>query len=179
MTSPQDTQAVSITLEARPVLSYAMAHNEIPVISRLAIDHVDRDVSAARLRLEVADASGPIGESQEILLDLEAERPTVLTDVRLRLDPAAMLRVEEQRPAVIRARLETSGQVLAEQVVLLLEQHRRDLLDGLLDTQVLDEARDPVRLRGALQAGQLVPHYQPLVDLRTGRPHQLEALLRW
>ncbi|MGH3584770.1 MAG: hypothetical protein ACRDQ0_00440, partial [Pseudonocardia sp.] len=70
-----------------------MAHNEIPVISRLAIDHVARDVPAARLRLEVADAGGPIGDAQEILLDLEAGRPTVLTDVRLRLDPAAMLRV--------------------------------------------------------------------------------------
>ncbi|WP_212612374.1 DUF3320 domain-containing protein [Pseudonocardia hierapolitana] len=87
------------------------------MISRLAIDHVVRDVPQARLQLEVADASGLIGVAQEILVDLEAGRPTVLTDVTLRLDPAAMLRVEEQRPAVIRARLETDGQVLAEQVV--------------------------------------------------------------
>jgi hypothetical protein len=68
---------------------------------------------------------------------------------------------------------------LAEQVVFLLEQRRRDLLDGLLSDHVLDDARDPVRLRAALRDGELVPHYQPLVDIRTGQLHQLEALLRW
>jgi EAL domain-containing protein (putative c-di-GMP-specific phosphodiesterase class I) len=83
-----------------------------------------------------------------------------------------------------RARSYTPDQVgvlvtLAEQVVFLLEQHRRDLLDGVLSEDVLQEARDPVRLRAALHAGELVPHYQPLVDITTGRPHQIEALLRW
>ncbi|MCW2777248.1 MAG: hypothetical protein JWN17_973, partial [Frankiales bacterium] len=68
---------------------------------------------------------------------------------------------------------------LAEQVVFLLEQRRRDLLDGLLGVHVMDEARDPVRLRAALHAGELTPHYQPLVDIRHGRAHQIEALLRW
>jgi EAL domain-containing protein (putative c-di-GMP-specific phosphodiesterase class I) len=68
---------------------------------------------------------------------------------------------------------------LAEQVVLLLEQRRRDLLDGVLVPHVLDEARDPVCLRAALEAGQLTPHYQPLVDIESGQPLQIEALLRW
>jgi hypothetical protein len=39
----------------------------------------------------------------------------VLTDLTLRLDPAAMLQVEEQRPGRIRARLEVGGAVVAEQ----------------------------------------------------------------
>ena len=116
MTSEQAARPISITLEARPVLSYAMAHNEIPVISRLAIEHVPTDVQAARLRLEVADASGSIGAPQEILLDLRAGQPTVLTDLKLLLEPAAMLQVEEQRPAAIRARLEIDGELRAEQV---------------------------------------------------------------
>jgi hypothetical protein len=84
------TNPISITLEARPVLSYAMAHNEIPVISRLAIDHVPTDLPGARLLLEVADATGPIGAPHEILLDLPAG-PPVLTDLQFLLDPAAML----------------------------------------------------------------------------------------
>ena len=104
-----------ITLEARPVLSYAMAHNEIPVVSRLAIENVPADLPAARLRLDVTDATGPIADSREILLDLQAGRPTVLTDLKLLLDPAAMLQVEEQRPGQIRARLEIDGDVVAEQ----------------------------------------------------------------
>ena len=68
---------------------------------------------------------------------------------------------------------------LAEQVVFLLEQRRRDLLDGVLGEHVMQEARDPVRIRAALQAGELTPHYQPLVDIQDGRAHQIEALLRW
>lgn len=83
-----------------------------------------------------------------------------------------------------RARSFTPGEVgmlvtLAEQVMFLLEQRRRDLHDGILGGSVVDDARDPVRLRAALQAGELVPYFQPLVDLRRGRPHQIEALLRW
>ena len=68
---------------------------------------------------------------------------------------------------------------LAEQVVFLLEQRRRDLLDGVLGEHVLDEARDPARLRAALHAGELTPHFQPVVDVEHGRVHQIEALLRW
>jgi hypothetical protein len=81
-----------------------MAHNGIPVISRLAIENVPTDLPAARLRLDVTDATGPVADSQEILLDLQAGRPTVLADLKLLLDPAAMLQVEEQRPGTIRAR---------------------------------------------------------------------------
>ena len=86
MTSTTPTP-ITITLKGRLVLSYAMAHNEIPVISRLAIENVPADLPATRLCLDVADATGAIADSQEILLDLQAGRPTVLTDLKLLLDP--------------------------------------------------------------------------------------------
>lgn len=69
--------------------------------------------------------------------------------------------------------------VLANQVVTLLEQDRRDRFDGSLQPHVLQVSRDPGRLRQALEDGELVPWFQPIVDIHTGRPHQLEALLRW
>ena len=68
---------------------------------------------------------------------------------------------------------------LAEQVVSLLEHRRRDLVDGILGEYVMEDARDPIRIRVALQDGELTPHYQPLVNLNNGRAHQIEALLRW
>lgn len=68
---------------------------------------------------------------------------------------------------------------LSEQVVFLLEQRRRDLLDGVLGKHVVEQARDPIRIRDALHAGELKPHYQPIVNIEDGRAHQIEALLRW
>ncbi|WP_051144017.1 EAL domain-containing protein [Modestobacter italicus] len=43
---------------------------------------------------------------------------------------------------------------------------------GLVGTQVAE-------LRAALAAGQLLPHYQPIVDVATGRVRGAEALARW
>lgn len=102
-----------ISLDVRRVLSYAMAHNRIPVISRIEV-RSEVDVQGAVLALDVEDASGAIGAPERLNLDLRAGTPTVLTDLTLTLDPAAMLQVEEQRPGVVRARLEISGEVRAE-----------------------------------------------------------------
>ena len=83
-----------------------------------------------------------------------------------------------------RARRFTSGQIaavtaLGTHVATLLEQDRRDRFDGLCEPHILRDARDPGRLRRALEDGELVSSYQPMVDIHTGRPHQVEALLRW
>jgi hypothetical protein len=102
-----------ITIDATPVLSYAMAHVGIPAVSRLTIDGIDADVRAARLLLSVEDATGLLGAPQEVLLDLAAGEPAILTDLTLLLDPAAMLQVEEQRPGAVRAALEVDGVVVA------------------------------------------------------------------
>ncbi|MGY1753877.1 DUF4011 domain-containing protein [Blastococcus sp. SYSU D01042] len=94
------TPAVSIEITSTPVLSYALAHNGIPVVPRLALTS-ETTVRAATVRLAVRDAEGPIARPVELLADLDAGRTTVLTDVGLVMDPAAMLQVEEQRPGVI------------------------------------------------------------------------------
>lgn len=93
--------------------------------------------------------------------------------------PLGALCVIDTKPRQFTQRHVTTLRELADQVVVLLEQRRRDHADGLLSTDVLDDARDPLRLRRALEDGEIVPYFQPLVDIRTGRPHQLEALLRW
>jgi hypothetical protein len=92
--------AISIEITSTPVLSYALAHNGIPVIPRLALTS-EATVRGATVRLSVRDAEGPIARPVELLADVDAGRTTVLTDVGLVMDPAAMLQVEEQRPGVI------------------------------------------------------------------------------
>src|SRR3954452_7245167 len=106
-------QAISIEITSTPVLSYALAHNRIPVVSRLALT-ADAPVRGATVRLGVRDAEGPIARSIELLADMDEGRTTVLTDVGLVMDPAAMLHVEEQRPGVIDVEVEVDGEIVGE-----------------------------------------------------------------
>ncbi|MBA2389772.1 MAG: EAL domain-containing protein [Geodermatophilaceae bacterium] len=93
--------------------------------------------------------------------------------------PLGAFCVLDQRPRRFSAEEVHGLTVLARQVVVLLEQRRSDRSAGLLAESVIDEAHDPARLRHAIERGELVPHFQPIVDIRTGRPFGLEALLRW
>src|SRR3954467_12317435 len=106
-------QAISIEITSTPVLSYALAHNRIPVVSRLALT-ADAPGRGATVRLGVRDAEGPIARSIELLADIDEGRTTVLTDVGLVMDPAAMLHVEEQRPGVIDVEVEVDGEIVGE-----------------------------------------------------------------
>ncbi|WP_432563045.1 sensor domain-containing phosphodiesterase [Kineococcus sp. SYSU DK003] len=65
---------------------------------------------------------------------------------------------------------------LATTVAELLELRRADAGAGLSDHDVLSESH---RLRAGIDAGELVVHYQPVVDLPTGRWLGMEALVRW
>ncbi|MGK5170454.1 DUF4011 domain-containing protein [Geodermatophilus sp. CPCC 205761] len=102
--------AVAIQATSTPVLSYALAHNRVPVVSRLAFTNHGGAVRGATVRLGVQDAEGPIGSPVELLVDLDAGQTTVLNDVDLVMDPAAMLQIEEQRPGSIEIDLLVDGE---------------------------------------------------------------------
>ncbi len=68
---------------------------------------------------------------------------------------------------------------LAGQVMTVLDAARCDVRDGLTAVDLIAEARSPRVLRTALDRGEFVAHFQPVVDLDTGAVRGLEALLRW
>ncbi|TFC00398.1 DUF4011 domain-containing protein [Cryobacterium adonitolivorans] len=105
---------ITLSLTATPVLSYALAHNRINVVGRVGVDNRGPAVREAVLRLEVLSAGDTLGSARDLLVDLAAERTATFTDVSLTVDPAAMLLIEEQRPAEIRASLLIDGIVVAE-----------------------------------------------------------------
>ncbi|WP_100497698.1 DUF4011 domain-containing protein [Geodermatophilus chilensis] len=107
---PSTRPAVAIQATSTPVLSYALAHNRVPVVSRLAFTNHGAAVHGATVRLGVRDAEGPIGSPVELLVDLDAGQTTVLSDVGLVMDPAAMLQIEEQRPGSIEIDLLVDGE---------------------------------------------------------------------
>lgn len=68
---------------------------------------------------------------------------------------------------------------LAVQVMTALELRRWDAISGLVSPGLVPEARQPVTLRRALDNHEFVPHFQPVVDMRSRRVVGLEALIRW
>ena len=68
---------------------------------------------------------------------------------------------------------------LARSVVTHLELRRVDASLGRDAQCLLRDALDSLRLRNAIEAGEFVNHYQPIVQMPTGQTYALEALVRW
>jgi diguanylate cyclase (GGDEF)-like protein/PAS domain S-box-containing protein len=56
---------------------------------------------------------------------------------------------------------------------------RYELFDEAMRTEVMIRMRTESELRRALDAGEFKVWYQPVIDLATGRPVSIEALVRW
>lgn len=113
--APSRPTAPRIEIHAVTDLSYAMAHCLVPVIDHVTVDNAGAEVHGAVVEVDVVSAEGSHGGPREVYLDLAAHKPTVLRDVDLVLDPASMLRIDEQRPGVIRVVLrDAARKVLAE-----------------------------------------------------------------
>jgi EAL domain-containing protein (putative c-di-GMP-specific phosphodiesterase class I) len=56
---------------------------------------------------------------------------------------------------------------------------RYEMFDRAMHTDALERLRLETDLRRAVEQGEFLLHYQPVVSLRTGRVTGLEALIRW
>ena len=60
-----------------------------------------------------------------------------------------------------------------------LGRSRSELFDQALHTRVLTELQVETDLRKALERNEIIVHYQPLIELKTGKITSFEALARW
>ena len=111
------TTNISIDIDAVPVLSYAAAHNRLPMINSITVANRGEPLREVVVRVEARSALGVMSVPFEQLIDLPANDSTSLTTVNLMLDPAAMLQVEERRPATIVVTVEHDAEVLDEKRV--------------------------------------------------------------
>ncbi|MGR7026417.1 DUF3320 domain-containing protein [Geodermatophilus sp. URMC 62] len=101
--------SVAITATTTPVLSAALAASAVPVVSRLALTAHGGPLPGATVRLGVRDTEGPLGGPVELTVDLDAGRTTVLSDLGLLVDPAAVRRIGEQRPGSVEIDVTAGG----------------------------------------------------------------------
>ncbi len=70
----------------------------------------------------------------------------------------------------------------ANQAMYQAKQHGRNqhqLFDASTDASIRQTHQIAKRVKHALEAGELILHYQPKLDMRSGRVYGMEALLRW
>ncbi|HJX45382.1 MAG TPA: hypothetical protein VJ352_17040, partial [Geodermatophilus sp.] len=158
--------AVAVAATCTPVLSSALAAHGVPVVSRLAFTTHGPAVRGAVVRLGVRDAEGPIGAPVELTVDLDADATTVLSDVGLVVDAAAMQHIAEQRPGVVEVDVTVDG---------------ADVGGTAVPVQVLAAGQwlaSPVPLALEMLAAHVMPHHPAvpallaeataLLDARTG-----------
>lgn len=104
---------VSVTFTAEPVLSYALAHNRIPVVSLVEITNTGAARPGAIVRIDLGTADSPLSHGSEYVVDLGDGTGAMIKQPDLRLEPAYLLTVEERRPAWIRVVVEHEGVVVA------------------------------------------------------------------
>ncbi|MDA8033863.1 MAG: EAL domain-containing protein [Actinomycetota bacterium] len=90
----------------------------------------------------------------------------------------ALCVLDWRRRTFSRAQLDDLA-ALAGSVVTHLELRRVDRTTGRDPGELLADALDPRRLRAAIDRGELVNRYQPILDMSTGEPYAFEALVRW
>ncbi|HVG67194.1 MAG TPA: bifunctional diguanylate cyclase/phosphodiesterase, partial [Gaiellales bacterium] len=126
----------------------------------LSRDHGDRDQAAAvarRLRLAV-------------------QQPLRIRDLDLRVDTSIGI-------ATFPHDGRSASELLQRADVAMYDAKRSGTGVAQYDPQVDGHSRERLALFGdlrtAIPAGQLILHYQPLLDLRTHEVHDVEALVRW
>lgn len=90
-----------ISARTLPVLSYALAHNAVPVVDEVVIDYDGPEMRGASVEVAVTCALGPLGDPKVVIADFDGAAVTTLRNADLRVDPARMLAVDTPMPGLI------------------------------------------------------------------------------
>ncbi len=103
------------TIEATvlPVLSYAMVHNGIGLVSEVTVSG-PHDIDGASLSIQVRDDDGVLNRPFMITMNLVGGTPSTLTGPAIELDGATISQVSEQRPGHVLIELRHGETLLAE-----------------------------------------------------------------
>jgi len=112
--------AITVSVTCAPVISYAMAHNGLTVISDVTLTSLATTARGAQLTVGIESATGPLGAPEEYYVDLVAGNETLVPQLDIKVDPAEMLRVEEARPARVVVTVMHDGAELGRGVVDVL-----------------------------------------------------------
>lgn len=126
--------SVDVSFEVLDHLSYAMAHNGIPVVSDIRLQNRGPSMDGAVVRVEIRDSSGLVSLPWSTRADLTAGQSVVLDEVPVRLDPDAMFQISDEQAARVVVRVEHDGDEVGGQVAqtqLLPGNHWRSLPPGL------------------------------------------------
>lgn len=126
--APTLESQVGIELQAVDRLSYAFAHNRVPVIRQVFITNsTGRPVEGVRLDIEITTVDGRLNRPFTNEIGTLEAGLTPVSTASLRLDPGRLADLEEQRPGTITVRLILpDGSILArtdEPVQVLAHNH--------------------------------------------------------
>ncbi|GAB3427614.1 EAL domain-containing protein [Massilia solisilvae] len=138
-------------------------------VGRLGGDEFALILTMAREQQEAAQVANEVREALRAPFDLHGQHAALTASIGIAMypddatDPGTLVRYADT--AMVRAR--EAGR----------DGYR--FFTAGMNVQVLARLDLELALRGALEEGQFVLHYQPKMDLNTGRVSGVEALLRW
>jgi diguanylate cyclase (GGDEF)-like protein/PAS domain S-box-containing protein len=142
---------------------------EVDTVARVGGDEFILLLPAIQRPVEAARVAEKILQAVRLPMNLEGHELFITASMGIALHPEDGEDVET---------LVTNADV----AMYRAKEHGRDrseLYTPSMNTRALEKLAMENSLRKALAQGELLVYYQPLLDLRTGRVHGVEALLRW
>lgn len=105
-----------IHIDSLKVVSYALAHNAVSVVSDVVISNASREYRGADIRIWISTPVGTITEDFRRKIDLVPDSPTHLRDIAVKLDGVVMHSLDEETMGTLHVELtDDEGATIGEE----------------------------------------------------------------